>query len=105
VLTNTIGTATMADGSLIQITYAAGTNMGCRTIAASLYVPHYTGSKPCTLTLTRTVDQASVTSNIVHYGGFWSAETPSLYDAGVTSYASASCTYGGHTYTGRTSAY
>ncbi|HEY1488048.1 MAG TPA: hypothetical protein VGF84_18215 [Micromonosporaceae bacterium] len=105
VLTHTIASTTLSDGSVIQLTYSGGTAAGCRTVAASLYVPDYHGSAPCTLTITRTADNASITAKIVYYGGFWSAETGSLYDAGVSSYASASCTYGGHTYAGRTSAY
>jgi hypothetical protein len=104
-LLRTVESATMADGSLIQLTYAGGTDAGCRTVAASLYVPHYTGSAVCSVTLTRSSDHTTSTSLVARAGGFWSAETLSLYDAGVSSSAAATCTYGGHTYTGHTGGY
>jgi hypothetical protein len=104
-LTRTVESTTMPDGSLVLLTYSGGTDAGCRTVAASLYAPRYRGSAPCSVTLTRSSDQDSSTSRVVYQAGFWSAETLAFYDADVSSYASATCTYGGHTYTGRTSRY
>ena len=101
-LTRTVASATMADGSLISLTYS-GT--ACRSVAASLYVPAYSGSAECSVTITRSSDGATATSSVVDANGFWSAETLALYDAGVSTVASARCTHGGHTYTGRTAAY
>jgi hypothetical protein len=105
VITHTVRSMTLDDGIYVQLTYSGGTNAGCRTIAASLYVPNYSGSKACGLTLVRTSDGKAAWSPIVHSAGFWGAETPSLYDAAVVSYASVTCTYGGHTYIGRTGSY
>jgi len=104
-LMRTVESATLDDDILIQLTYAGGTDAGCRTVAASLYVPNYTGSKPCSVTITRSSDHTTATGLIARTGGFWSAETLSLYDANVSITASATCTYGGHTYTGKTAAY
>jgi hypothetical protein len=104
-LMRTVESATMSDGSLIQLTYAGGADAGCRTVAASLYAPHYSGSALCEVTLTRSSDHAALISQVMNLGGFWSAETLSFYDAGVSSSAAATCTYGGHTYTGHTSSY
>jgi hypothetical protein len=98
-ITHTVASATLADGSLILLTYAGG---HCRTVAASLYAPHYSGSGSCTVTITRSSDSATATASVVSASGFWSAETYALYDAGVSVVASASCTHGGHTYTGKT---
>ncbi len=98
-LTRTVKSATLPDGSLLQLTYAGAT---CRTVAASLYVPNYSGSQSCTVTITRSSDQARSSARVARSGGFWSAETLSLYDAGVAIVASASCSYGGHTYAGET---
>jgi hypothetical protein len=104
-LMRTVSAATLPDGSRIQLTYSGGTGSGCRTVAASFYAPHYTGSAVCSVTLTRSSDGATSTSEVARVGGFWSAETLSFYDAGVASSAAATCTYGGHTYTGHTASY
>jgi hypothetical protein len=101
-LNRTVKSATLADGIYVKVTYSGGTKAGCRSVAASLYVPEYSGSKPCTVTLKRTSDGATSVASVVRRGGFWSAETLALYDNSVESYASVACTYGGHTYTGRT---
>jgi len=101
-IAHTVASATLADGSLILLTYAGGR---CRTVAASLYAPTYSGSAPCTVTITRSSDSATSSAAVVSANGFWSAETYALYDAGVSVVASASCTHGGRTYRGKTAAY
>ena len=98
----TVQSATLADGIYVKVTYSGGTKAGCRSVAASLYVPHYSGSGDCAVTLTRTSDGSTSVASLVRHGSFWSAETLAFYDNSVESYASVSCTYGGHTYTGKT---
>jgi len=101
-INRTVKSATLADGIYVKVTYAGGTDAGCRSVAASMYVPHYAGSGPCVVTLTRTSDGKTSSSGVAREAGFWSAETLALYDKSVESYASVSCTYGGHMYTGKT---
>ena len=105
VLLHTVATTTMSDGSIITLTYALGKSSGCKTAAASLYAPKYSGAKVCRVTMTRASDGATSSSQVARAGGFWSAETLSLYAGNTTVKASATCTYGGHTYTGTTKSY
>jgi hypothetical protein len=86
-IANTVESATMTDGSTILLAYDGSP---CRTVAASLYAPHYTGSGPCTVTITRSSDGATTSTQVAEANGFWSAESYSLYDAGVSVVASAS---------------
>jgi hypothetical protein len=104
-MTHDVATADLGDGVSLTLTYSAGEAGGCRTVAAAVYVPHYRGTGRCEVAVVRTSDGSAYTQPIVFAYGFWSAQTSSLYDAGVTSYARATCRYGGHTHAGRTTAF